>query len=182
MAEPLPLTYGNFKNNGDGLIPAPDAAPFVWHRSGHGGGSSPYDAYDPQRSGPLLFFAFPFEKLPPADHAPLLNGIVGWLTDVGDSTFVVDQRSGAPGAERAYTLTLRNHPAAPPHHLTLTNTLPLSLTLLPSSLSGGAVYDPPPANSPGKATWPAAQSTPSPTAQKRPKACRRGRAWTTAWR
>ncbi len=142
LAEPLPLTYGNFKNNGDGLIPAPDAALFVWHDQGMAAGVAHTPLTTHSALARSLFFAFPFEKLPPADHAPLLDGIVGWLTDVGDSTFVVDQRSGAPGAERAYTLTLRNHPAAPPHHLTLTNTLPLSLTLLPSSLSGGAVYDP----------------------------------------
>ena len=140
LAEPLPLTYTNFKNNGDGLAWGPYAAPFVWHDQGMAAGVA--NSNSPQASTlyRTLFFGFPFEKLPTESHAPIMNSIVGWLSDLGDSTFTVDQPSGNGSDPRTYTLTLRNNPLAGNNQIIITNTLPVSLTLQPASLSGGAVY------------------------------------------
>ena len=145
LNEPLPLTYGNFKNNSDGLIPNSRAVPFLWHDEGMAAGvaNSISVAGSDQKTGlsRSIFFGFPFEKLPEESHAPLMSSIVGWLTDVGDSTFEVDQRSSRPNDKRTYTITLRNHPFADNNQIFMTNTLPISLTLQPATLTGGAVYD-----------------------------------------
>ena len=86
-----------------------------------------------------IFWAMPLETLPPADGVSAISRIAGWLGDLGDSTFHVDRRVG-PATERTYTLTLRNQPYAA-HQVAVTNTLPPSLTLVPTSLTGGARYD-----------------------------------------
>ncbi|MBE2219980.1 MAG: S8 family serine peptidase [Anaerolineae bacterium] len=142
--EPLALTFGNFRNNSDGLIPNSSAVPFLWHNRGMAAGvaNSIPAAGSPQKPdlSRTVFFGFPFEKLPQENRANLMSSILGWLTDVGDSTFEVDQRSGTPHDARTYTITLRNHPLAQTSQIFMTNTLPISLTLQPASLTGGAIY------------------------------------------
>ena len=145
LNEPLPLTYGNFHNNSDGLTPNSSAVPYLWHDKGMAAAiaNSIPSAGSSQNPGlsRTIFFGFPFEKLPEESRPPLMNSIIGWLTDVGDSTFEVDQRSSLPDDTRTYTITLRNHPLADSNQLFITNTLPISLNLKPATLTGGATYE-----------------------------------------
>jgi len=145
LNEPLPIIYENFQNNSDGLTLGSNAVPFLWHDQGLAAGIANSILADSssQNSGlsRSIFFGFPFEKLPAENHAPLMNSIVGWLTDVGDTSFEVDQRSNFPNDMRTYTITLRNHPLADSNQIFMTNTLPISLTLQPATLTGGATYD-----------------------------------------
>lgn len=145
LNEPLPISYGNFQNNSDGLTPSSSAVPFMWHDKGLAAGvaNSIPAAGSAQNAGlsRSIFFGFPFEKLPEESRSSLMSSIVGWLTDVGDSSFEVDQRSSRPNDTRTYTITLRNHPLANSNQLLMTNTLPISLTLQPATLTGGASYE-----------------------------------------
>lgn len=145
LNEPLPITYGEFQNNSDGLTPSSSAVPFMWHDKGLAAGiaNSIPAASSTQNPGlsRSIFFGFPFEKLPEESRSSLMSSIVGWLTDVGDSSFEVDQRSSHPNDTRTYTITLRNHPLANSNQLFMTNTLPISLTLQPATLTGAASYE-----------------------------------------
>ncbi|MBK8984687.1 MAG: S8 family serine peptidase [Chloroflexi bacterium] len=144
-AGPLPLLFDNFRNNGDGLIANPTAEPFLWHDQGMAAGVAAQGlqtmAGDGQRPYRAIFWAVPLEKTPVEQHADLMNGIIGWLSDLGDSTFEVDRPVGAVGEPRTYTITLRNFAPNQTHQVTLTNTLPAGLALQPGSLTGGASYD-----------------------------------------
>ncbi len=131
-----PLDVSPYQNNGDGLIPAANNPPFLFSNRGMGNGI--------RRSGDgwrSVFLSFPLEKLPVAEHTKVMNGIVGWLSDFGDTTFTIDARSGAAGVPRTYTITLRNDPSAAANQINITDTIPLSLTIQPASITGGAVYD-----------------------------------------
>jgi uncharacterized repeat protein (TIGR01451 family) len=98
---------------------------------------------DPWR---IIFWAFPFETLPPSSRATAINQIVGWLGDLGDSTFTAGRRvtpAGGPEATQSYTLTLRavGNSGSYSDPVVLTNTLPAELIIDPATISGGAVYD-----------------------------------------
>ncbi len=137
LAGPLELARGRYLNNGDGLILTPASQPFFWHNSGMPAGVA--------HSGPVwrsVFWAIPFEWLPDAQEAAAMDRIMGWLSDLGDSTFAVDSRVNTAAAARTYTITLRNNPLAPANQVQMVNALPPELTLLPDSIQGGAVYDP----------------------------------------
>ncbi|MCP4423568.1 MAG: S8 family serine peptidase [Chloroflexi bacterium] len=137
LAGPLPLNYTPYQNFSDGLVPASESEPFAWSNRGIPVGSA--------TAGPdwrSIFLSFPLEKLPETTHNAAMNHIVGWLSDLGETTFVVDRRTGPIGEPRAYTITLRNLPVAPNNQVRITNTLHASLTLVPASVNGGAVYDP----------------------------------------
>lgn len=136
LAGPLTLTRGPYLNNGDGLILTPASQPFFWHDSGMPAGVA--------KTGPTwrsIFWAVPFEWLPVTDQAAAMNRIMGWLSDLGDSTFLVDARVGADAAPRTYTITLRNTTLAPTNQVQMVNDLPPQLALLPGSVQGGAVYE-----------------------------------------
>ncbi|MCI0727617.1 MAG: carboxypeptidase-like regulatory domain-containing protein [Chloroflexi bacterium] len=140
LAGPLPLEYDPYQNFSDGLVPQPGVQVSLWHNEGMAAGLA--------TAGPdwrTIFWAVPFEKLPAGSHATAMNRLVGWLSDLGDSTFAVDQRTGpltGPGAIRTYTLTLRNIDAGYANQVAITNTLPVSLALDLATISGGASYDP----------------------------------------
>lgn len=136
LAGPLPLAYTPYQNFSDGVIPRAGSSPFLWLDRGMAGATA--TAGDDWRT---IFLSFPLEKLPESAQAPMMNSIVGWLSDLGDSSFAVDQRTGLTGEPRTYTITLRNLPDAPTNQISLTNTLPAGLTLLPGTISGGAQYD-----------------------------------------
>ena len=75
-----------------------------------------------------------------------MERVVGWLSWLGESDFAVSKTLAAGGETLAYTLTLRNDGLDDVTLVAVTNTLPVSLTLLPGSLfpaeasySGGAV-------------------------------------------
>ncbi|MEJ2749713.1 MAG: hypothetical protein P8183_17670, partial [Anaerolineae bacterium] len=136
LTGPLPLDYTPYQNFSDGVVPRLGSSPFLWLDKGMAGGTA--TAGDDWRT---VFLSFPLEKLPESDQALMMNGIVGWLSDLGDSTFAVDRRTGWAGEPRTYTITLRNLPDAPTNQVSLTNTLPVGLSLLPGTISGGAQYD-----------------------------------------
>jgi uncharacterized repeat protein (TIGR01451 family) len=90
----------------------------------------------------------PFEALNSDDAARVMRRIVGWLGWLGDSTLSASKDVAAVGDRVAFTLTAR-HSGSAPIHATVTATLPLSMTLVPGSLSSGAAFDP----ASGKLTW-----------------------------
>lgn len=67
---------------------------------------------------------------------------VGWLSWLGESTFDAGRGAANGGGVLTCTLVLRNDG---PVSITasVSNTLPLNVTLVPSSLTGGASYDAP---------------------------------------
>jgi uncharacterized repeat protein (TIGR01451 family) len=77
-----------------------------------------------------------------------MRRIVGWLGWLGDSTLSASKDVAAVGDRVAFTLTAR-HSGSAPIHVTLTATLPLSVTFVPGSLSSGAAFDP----ASGRVTW-----------------------------
>jgi len=90
------------------------------------------------------FFAFPFEALPEEMRPVAMQQTVGCLSWLGGSTFTAIPPSVPPngGEVITYTAVLRNDgPAA--ITASLSNTLPMSLTLAPGSLAGPATYDAP---------------------------------------
>ncbi len=136
LAGPLPFDYTPYQNFSDGVVPGPMSAPFIWTNRGAAAGTATTGG-----DWRAVFFSFPLEKLPPAARTDMMNGIVGWLGDLGETTFAVDERTGAAGSARTYTITLQNLTAAPANQTAITNTLPVSLTLLPETITGGASYD-----------------------------------------
>jgi len=89
-----------------------------------------------------VFFSFPHEALPEAGRAEVMERAVGWLSWLGGSTFAASRGAAAGGDTLTYTIFLRND-GPEPVTASLSNTLPLSLTFVPGSLTGPAAYDPP---------------------------------------
>lgn len=136
LAGPLPLTYGPYLNFSDGLLPAADSEVLFWHSSG-----MPAAVGHEGEAHRAVLMAVPFETLPEATHDEVMNQMVGWISDLGGSSIVVDDRHLTPGEPRTYTVTIRNSPIALTNAITMTNALPNGLTLRPGSLTGGATYD-----------------------------------------
>ncbi|HID53643.1 MAG TPA: DUF11 domain-containing protein, partial [Anaerolineae bacterium] len=135
LAGPEPLDFGVYQNHGDGIIPVPGSQPFFWSGQDIPVGVAAADTWR------AVFLGIPLETLDDTALPLAMNNAVGWISDLGDSTFAVDRRVGLPGQPRAYTITLRNAAIAPANQVWLTNTLPAELTLVPGSLTGGAGYD-----------------------------------------
>lgn len=135
LAGPLPLDYGPYRNNSDGLVPAADSESLFWHNA-----AFPAAVATAGDDGRAVFMGFPFETLPPDALPAAMNRIIGWLGDLGTSTIDVDARAGAPGATRTFTITVRNVATAPHNQVTVTNALPDNLMPVPGTLSGAA-YD-----------------------------------------
>ena len=87
-----------------------------------------------------VFMIAPFEALTGADAAHVMGRTVGWLGWLGDSTLTTSRGVAAAGDSVGFTLTARHNGAAP-IHVTLTATLPLSVTFIPESLTPGAGFD-----------------------------------------
>ncbi len=140
-AGPLSLKYDPYQNFSDGLVPSPSAKVFAWH---DGGGSAA--VANNSRDWRTVFWGLPFEKLPLDIQPEAMRQILGWLSDLGDSTFESghEQSNSVIGAENfeTYTLTLRNSSSDTPNNSAITNTLPPALTIEQSSITGGAIYDP----------------------------------------
>ncbi len=137
LAGPLPLSYSPYQNFSDGLIPSAESVPFFWHNQGMAAGVGRSEG-TPGRS---LFWGFPFETLPANQHAAAMNGVMGWLTDWGDSTLEIDRQRGALGETRTYTLTLQNGDLSRSNAVAITNTLPAGLQLQIETLAGDAGYN-----------------------------------------
>jgi uncharacterized repeat protein (TIGR01451 family) len=132
---PVPLSF-SYPNNSDGVEPRPGAA--IALRDGNRAGMA-----IARRAGnrATVLFSFPFETLPESMRPRMMASTVGWLSWLGWSSFSAGRDSVSPGATVAFTLALRNDG---PTTVTaaLSNTLPLSLTLVQGSLNGPATYDP----------------------------------------
>jgi uncharacterized repeat protein (TIGR01451 family) len=91
-----------------------------------------------------VFFAFPFEALPEEARPTAMQQTVGWLSWLGSSTFQTSPPTGGVvgGQTLTYTAVLRNDGPAT-ITASLSNTLPLSLTLVDGSMTGPASYDAP---------------------------------------
>jgi uncharacterized repeat protein (TIGR01451 family) len=138
LAGPLPLNYDPYQNFSDGVIAMKGNLPFLWHNKGMPAGVA--QAKNP--GGRSIFWGLPYETLPVEQQPEALAAIIGWLTDLGDTSFAADKQR-APGFEtRSYTLTLRNGDHAPPNLVSITNTLPPGMSLVPGSLADDFTYTP----------------------------------------
>ncbi|NLF03371.1 MAG: DUF11 domain-containing protein, partial [Anaerolineales bacterium] len=84
-----------------------------------------------------VFLSFPFEALPAADRPAVMQQAVGWLSWLGDSTWVADRNAAAPGDVLTFTLGVRND-GPDEVSASISNTLPSELTLIDGSVAGPA--------------------------------------------
>lgn len=131
------LTYGLYQNFSDGLIPAPTAEVALWHNAGLPGAVANHS-----RNWRSLFWGLPFETVAPAIRLDAMQAIIGWLGDLGDSTFVADRRVLPVGATtwHTYTLNVRHLADAPTDTVSLTITLPPQLRVDSHALPPPATY------------------------------------------
>jgi len=135
---PYSLDYP-FRNWSDALVPAPDTAVSFRDQERR---PIALARHRPGADYRTIFFSFPFETLPASGRPEVLGRAVGWLSWLGSSTFVADRDVVSGGDTLTYTVTLRND-GPKMVSTSLSNTLPLSLTLVPDSLTGPAVYHAP---------------------------------------
>lgn len=135
----LPLQYGTYQNFSDGIAPAANATPYLWHNQGSAAGTAVSGTGATGRPWRAVFWALPFESLPVAQQTAAMATVLGQLSDVGDTTFTVDRRTGPANEPRVYSLTVVNS-GAQPQQIWLTNTLPISLTYRYGS--SGVAYEP----------------------------------------
>ena len=133
---PYDLTYP-FRNWADAVVPSPGTGvPFR---------DEERRATAVAREGlgyRTIFLSFPFEALPEAGRAEVMERAVGWLSWLGGSTFTPDRRSVSPGDVLTYTAVVRND-GLDVVSASFSNTLPVTLTLVPGSLAGPASYQAP---------------------------------------
>jgi uncharacterized repeat protein (TIGR01451 family) len=132
---PYSLDYP-FRNWSDAVVPGPDVA-VSFHDQDH----LPIAVARQVEDYKTVFFSFPFETLPKAGRAEVMERVVGWLSWLGNSTFDADREAVSGGDALTYTIILRND-GPETISTSLSNTLPLSLTLVPGSLTGPAAYSP----------------------------------------
>jgi uncharacterized repeat protein (TIGR01451 family) len=138
LSGPVPLQFGGYQNFSDGLIPAPGVLPFAWGNQGMAVGTANSNAAEGWRT---VFWSTPWEKMDKAARQDTMNGIVGWLSDLGDSTWTAERRVVQPGEMNTYTVTLRAMDEVEPFPVVITNTLPEGLEIRPRSIRGGAEYN-----------------------------------------
>lgn len=141
LAGPVPLAYGAYRNHSDGILPNNINQVALWSDQGMAAGIVNTGLTEYRQDWRLVFLSIPFEAMTSTAQIPTMNGIMGWLGDLGDSTFVTENRVVAPGVPQTYTLTLKNLLSAPANEVIITNTLPLGLEILTPTLTGGAAYD-----------------------------------------
>jgi uncharacterized repeat protein (TIGR01451 family) len=133
---PYSLSYP-FNNWSDALVPTPGTTiPFRDEERRAIALARQGDGYR------TTFFSFPYEALPEEDRPEVIGRVVGWLSWLGGSTFTSDRIAASGGDTLSYTIALRND-GPETTSASLSNTLPLSLTLIPSSLAGPATYHAP---------------------------------------
>ncbi|WP_420627694.1 S8 family serine peptidase [Candidatus Leptofilum sp.] len=133
---PLPLTFDPYQNHGDGILPADHSQPFLWSDRALPAGTA--TAGDDWRA---VFWAVPFETITPTRQAEAMNQVIGWLSDLGDSTFTVDQRVGNVGEPRTYAITIRQSDGGLSNTVWMTNTLSPWLQIDLNSVTGEASYN-----------------------------------------
>lgn len=132
---PYQLNYP-FRNFSDAVLPAPDV-PILFRDHER----RPIALSNLAEGYKTVFFSFPFEALPEAGRPEVMERIVGWLSWLGNSTFSAHRQAVLPGTVLTYAATLRNDgPQA--LNVSFSNTLPLTVTLIPGSLIGAASYLP----------------------------------------
>lgn len=134
--DPYELEYP-FRNWSDALRASPGTSFVFWGQHGQ-----PAALARQKIPWKTAFFAFPLEALSARDMAAVLGNAIEWLAPLGDSSFVPDHLVTAPGQELTYSLTICNTGPRLLTNVSLSNTVPLSATYLPGSLSGPAAYDP----------------------------------------
>jgi hypothetical protein len=134
---PIPLDFAPYQNHGDGIVPAPHSQPFFWHDRALPAGTA--TAGDNWRA---VFWGVPFETITPTRQAEVMNRVMGWLSDLGDSSFTVDRRVGLVGKPRTYTITVQQMGNGISNPVWLTNTLDIWLQIDLDSVTGGAAYNP----------------------------------------
>lgn len=135
MHQPLPLDYPPYQNNSDGLLPATGSDVWFWHDRGMAAAIS--TVYDQSRT---ILWAVPWELLTAAQRAVSMQDAIGWLSDLGDSTFTPSVPTVEGGKPVTYTLVIANDGTAPTNQVSMTNALPPELRLLPATVLGdGAV-------------------------------------------
>ena len=141
LAGPVPLGYKPYINYSDGLIAAQPEQVVLWGDQGMAAGTINAGLTSHNQDWRLVFWSIPFETMTTTAYLPALNGIMGWLGDMGESTFTTENRVVASGAPQTYTLMLKNLPSAPTNQISVVNNLPTGLGILPSTITGDAVYD-----------------------------------------
>ncbi|MCB8942593.1 MAG: S8 family serine peptidase [Ardenticatenaceae bacterium] len=141
LAGPIPLSYRPYLNFSDGVLPLEMERAVLWGDQGMPAGLINSGFTADNEDWRLVFWSIPFETMTHTAYLPAMNGIMGWLGDLGDSTFATGQRVVPAGAAQTYTLTLKNLPHAPANYVYITNTLPVGLDFVAGSLSGGASYN-----------------------------------------
>ncbi|MBN1314369.1 MAG: DUF11 domain-containing protein, partial [Anaerolineales bacterium] len=126
-----PLTYP-FRNFSDGLIPAQGSRVEIIDDSGWSSGLS-----NRGDNWKTVFFSYPFEALPEANRADMIEGITGWLGWLGQSEFAANKRNILEGETVNFTATLKND-GPEPVTAVYNNPLPAGLTLITGSLTGAA--------------------------------------------
>lgn len=135
----LPLQYGAYQNFSDGIAPAADTAPYLWHNQGSLAGTALSGTGATGAPWRTVFWALPFESLPVAQQMTAMATVLGQLSDIGDTTFTVDRRVGRANEPRVYSLAIANS-GTQPRQIWLSNTLPISLTYRHGSV--GIAYEP----------------------------------------
>ncbi|MBP8056707.1 MAG: S8 family serine peptidase, partial [Chloroflexi bacterium] len=142
LSEPLPVDVTPYQNFGDGLIPQPGLPVVMWQDTGLPGAVMNEGVAVNGATWRTMFWSFPWEKLPLAAQTPAMNGIIGWLSDWGGSTFEADELwSASGGSTHAFTITVRNDGELA-RTVTAVNTISKFLEIDLSSVTGGAVYEP----------------------------------------
>jgi uncharacterized repeat protein (TIGR01451 family) len=131
---PWTLNYP-FENVSDAVVPMPDTAVPFRDEQQRGIAVARRDG-----KHATVFCAFPFEALPEEARPEAMQQTIGYLSWLGSSTFSADRASVAAGSVVTYTAVLHNDGLSP-ITASLTNTLPISLTLVPGSVTGPASYD-----------------------------------------
>ncbi len=141
LAGPVPLGYQPYQNFSDGLISKQLEQAVLWSDQGMAVGIANSGLTTHNQDWRLVFWSIPFETMTNTAHLPAMNGIMGWLGDLGESTFGTENHVVARGNPQTYTLRLKNLPSAPANQVQVTNTLPAGLDIVPGTVSGGATYD-----------------------------------------
>lgn len=140
LTRPLSLNVAPYQNFGDGMIPG-TGEPVMWQDTGLPGALTNQGLTSTGSQWRTMFWSFPVEKLGASEQVAAINGIMGYLSDLGDSTFAVDETySPAGGANRVFTITLRNNGDIN-HLVTVANTIPQQLQINVSTITGGASYN-----------------------------------------
>ncbi|MDY6876961.1 MAG: S8 family serine peptidase [Chloroflexota bacterium] len=132
---PYSLVYP-FRNWSDALVPTPGTAVSFREQA-----RQPIALARQEGDHKTVFFSFPFETLPETGRAEVMERIAGWLSWLGGSTFAPDRGAVSGGDTLTYTALLRND-GPETISASLSNTLPVSLTLVPGSVTGPGSYDP----------------------------------------